>query len=222
MNSDLYQYLSTFLTNGKKEHFENALQWRTRHVSLVLDDIYNPQNISAILRSADCFGIQDVHIIENDHNFSVSKRVVKGANKWLSVFQYRDYRDNTAPCLDRLKDRGYKIAATTLHTDAVFPKDLPLNEPIAVVLGAEKDGVSQTTLDKADYHLKIPMYGFTESFNVSVASALILQTLRERLTQSEDIDWKLSTEEADDLRIEWAKKCLRNPQEIIRNYHGNS
>ncbi|MFZ6052369.1 TrmH family RNA methyltransferase [Halocola ammonii] len=222
MHAQLYQYLSTFLTEGKKQHFENALQWRTRHISLVLDDIYNPQNISAILRSADCFGVQDVHIIENDHNFSVSKRVVKGANKWLSVYQYRDYHDNTAPCLDGLKARGYKIAATSLHTEAIFPKDLPLNEPIAVVLGAEKDGVSQSTLDKADYHLKIPMYGFTESYNVSVASALILQTLRERLNQSKEIDWKLGAEEADELRIEWAKKCLRNPQEIIRNYHGNS
>jgi tRNA (guanosine-2'-O-)-methyltransferase len=222
MNSDLYQYLSTFLSEGKKEHFEDALKWRTRHVPLVLDDIYNPQNISAILRTADCFGIQDVHIIENDHEFSVSKRVVKGANKWLSVYQYRDYSDNTGPCLDMLKDKGYKIAASSIHTDAISPEDLPLNEPIAVVLGAEKNGVSEIALSKADYHLKIPMYGFTESFNVSVACALILQKIRERLNESSDINWQLPSAEADKLRIEWAKKCLRNPQEIIRQYHAGS
>lgn len=219
MNAELYQYLSEFLTAGKKEHFENALRWRTRHVTLMLDDIYNPQNISAILRSADCFGIQDVHIVENEHDFSLSKRVVKGANKWLTIYQYRDYRDNTDPCLQELRDRGYKIAATSSHSHSVFPHDLPLDQPIAVVLGAEKNGVSKLALDEADYHLKIPMYGFTESYNVSVAAALILQELRNRMNESTHIPWQMDSEEANELRVEWAKRCLRNPGEMLKKYY---
>jgi tRNA (guanosine-2'-O-)-methyltransferase len=161
--------------------------------------------------------VQDIHVIENHNEWSPAPDVERGSSKWLSVYRYRNEGENTSICLDGLRDKGYRIAATTPHTEmSIF--DVPLNEPIALVFGAEKRGVSKTTFEKADYRIRIPMYGFTESFNISVAAALSLHTFRERI-KSENIAFGLSEEEKEALFFEWTTRSIPKPKLLIEEYH---
>ncbi len=204
----LLEYMQQFITEERKQLFEKILNYRTRHITVVLEDIYQPHNASAVLRSCDLTGVQDVHIIENKNKYDVNPDVALGSFKWLNLIKYNDTEDNTLPAFQKLKDQGYRIIATTPHKDEQTLDTIPLEGKMALVFGTELTGLSKTAIDHADEYLKIPMYGFTESYNISVSAALILFTLTERLRQS-DIPWQLSEKEKLDIRLEWVKRTLR-------------
>ncbi len=216
-DTQLLEYLQSYLTDNRKVKFEKILAQRTRHLTVVLEDIYQKHNTSAVVRNCDIFGIQDLHIIENKYNSYVSNQVAKGAQKWIDFHEYNQYEYNTERCINALRDKGYQIIATTPHNDSCLLQEFDITKKSALVFGVEKEGVSDYIMKEADGYLKIPMAGFTESLNISVAVAIILQDLTTRLRNSE-IDWQLSNEEKDEKRIDWCKKTILNADEIVERF----
>ena len=202
----VFNQFSEALTDERKQRFKQVASERTRYLNIVLEDVYQAHNISAVLRSADCFGIQDVTIIEKKHYFAVTKEIAKGSSQWLDITRYneRDGED-TFRCVTDLRAKGYKIVATTPHTDDCLIQELPLDEKVALVFGTEQEGISSEAITQADAFVKIPLYGFTESFNISVAAAICMFELTKRLRESSH-DWRLSEEEQLDLQLEWLCK----------------
>lgn len=217
MNTDLLIYLEGFVTEKRKELFKTVLDQRTRHFTLVLENIYQQHNSSAVVRSCDIFGVQDVHVIENTYSSKVSRHVARGSQKWLTFHNYKKDTNNTEDCFHNLRQEGYQIIATTPHNDSCYLHDFDISKKSAFVFGVEKEGVSDYAMENADGFLKIPMVGFTESLNISVAAAIILENLTTRLRQSE-IDWKLSEFEIKELYQEWIQKSIKNVDKIINHY----
>ena len=220
MDQKLLAYFEGYLTERRKSLFKKVLEDRTRHFTVVLEDIFQPHNASAVVRTCDIFGIQDVHAIENKYNNKISRHVAKGSQKWLSYNRYRDDRDNTKSCLASLKEKGYQIIATTPHNDSCLLQDFDVTKKSAFVFGLESEGVSETVIENADGFLKIPMVGFTESLNISVAAAIILQEVTSKLRNSE-VDWKLSDEEKQMLYFNWVKTTIKNVDKIEAYYQQN-
>ena len=210
----LLDFLTRFITEERKRRFEEVLQYRTRHLTVVLEDIFQPHNASAVLRSCDLRGIQDIHIVENNFKYDVNPDVVLGSTKWLNLHHYDRAEFNTPEVFGRLHAKGYRIVATCPHRDDFTPDTLPLDQPVALVFGTEKLGLSDYAVENADMHIRIPMFGFTESYNISVSAALLLYALTNRLHASEGIGWHLTEEEKDDLRLEWTRRTLSR----IRHY----
>jgi len=203
------KYLESLITANKRSLFEQVISQRTKHLTVVLEDIYQSQNASAVLRTCDCFGVQDVHIIENRYNYSVNPDVALGSAKWLNLIKYSEEEDNTLSCYEALRKKGYRIVATTPHRDDIMLDELELVEKTALVFGTELEGLSDRAIANADAYVKIPMYGFTESFNISVSAAIALHHLSEKLRRSE-INWQLSEEEMIDTRILWAMSVVKH------------
>ena len=216
----LLNYFESFLTENRKQLFKNVLENRTRHFTVVLEDIFQSHNASAVVRTCDIFGVQDVHVIENKYNNKISRHVAKGSQKWLNQYRYRNDGDNTKTCLDGLKKTGYQIVATTPHNDSCLLQDFDVSKKTAFVFGVEAEGVSDCVIENADGFLKIPMVGFTESLNISVAAAIILQDVTTKLRNS-DSDWRLSKEEKEVLYFNWVKKTIKNVEEIEAHYKHN-
>ena len=201
--------LRTFMTEGKLEAIDRVLPNRTRHLTVVLEDICQMQNASAVIRSCDCFGVQDLHVIENKNRFNISKEIVRGSSKWVDIYRYRKEESNTLQCLETLKKDGYKIVVTSPHQDDFPIEKLPLDQKVALVIGSEGFGISDEVVEHADYFTRVPMFGFTESLNLSVTAAICIQQLTSRLHASE-IDWKLSAKENLELNIKWFKQILQS------------
>ena len=214
----LLKHLESIITTNRKATFERVLRNRTRHFTVVLEDIYQKHNTSAVVRSCDIFGIQDIHIIENKYNSYVSNQVAKGSQKWIDFNEYNTNLYNTQTCIDSLRSNEYQIIATTPHRDSCLLQDFDVSKKTAFVFGVEKAGVSDKMMTEADGYLKIPMVGFTESLNVSVAAAIILNDLTTRLRDS-DIDWQLSEKEKNEKRLDWCKKTINNADKIIERYY---
>ena len=215
----LIQFLRQSATEARYDTFRKVLDDRTRYLTVVLENIYQPQNASAVLRTADCFGIQDVHIIENNYEYRINPDVEKGASSWLSLHRYDEEENNTRKALRDLKKKGYRIIATTPHTDDVDLYNLDVTKgKMALIFGTEVTGISDIVREEADEYLRIPMYGFTESFNISVSAALAMQHLRWKLNQEKSIDWLLTSQEKEDLMIEWLKKSIKKSDALIRRY----
>jgi len=219
-DTQLLEYLQSYLTDNRKVKFEKILAQRTRHLTVVLEDIYQKHNTSAVVRNCDVFGIQDLHIIENKYNSYVSNQVAKGAQKWIDFHEYNQHEYNTERCINVLRDKGYQIIATTPHNDSCLLQEFDITKNSALVFGVEKEGVSDYIMNEADGYLKIPMVGFTESLNISVAVAIILQDLTTRLRNSE-VKWQLSNKEKDEKRLDWCKKTILNVDEILWRYFDN-
>ena len=209
----LYEEASSLISDNKRDLFDRLAPLRTRHIAVVLEDIYQSHNASAVLRSCDCFGVQDVHVIEANNPFNPAGDVAVGSSKWVDYYPYPD----TPSAYSRLRDLGYRIVATTPHTDDTLITDLDISQPIALVFGTELTGLTQQAIDLADSYVKIPMYGFTESFNISVCAALSLFSLTSRLRKSPDIPWQLSPEQILDLKIHWCTQAIRDGHSVLNN-----
>lgn len=216
--SALITYLRQFATEERWQRINNVIEKRTRYLAVVLEDIYQPHNASAVLRSCDCFGIQDVHIIENKNEFDPNKGVTIGADKWISLESHNQpNQNNTEQCFGQLKQKGYKIIATTPHENDVTIDEVSLDQKTALVFGAELTGLSDYALEQADGYARIPMVGFSESFNISVSAALCLYELSTRLRKNRD-DWQLTNTEKQELQLDWLKKTVRAPEKLIQRY----
>lgn len=217
MKQQLLDFITGFISENKKNKFEAIIMQRTRHITLILEDIFQPHNASAVLRSCDCFGVQDVHIIENSNKYQVNPDVALGSSKWLTLYKYNSSENNTVACLQRMKAAGYRIIGTSPHKNGHTPEDLPLGQKIALVFGTELEGLTPQAIGMADGFVKIPMYGFTDSLNISVSAALLLRSLTERLRNSK-INWQLSEEESMDIRIGWAKNVVRKSDILEKEF----
>lgn len=218
MENQREQVLAAFydiITDNKKEMFDRLSQLRTKHMAIVVENMYQQHNASAVVRSCDLFGFQDLHIIENEFKYKVDPEIAKGATQWIDLKQYTSKENATKNCIEHLRSEGYKIVATSPHKKSVTIHDLDITPKTAIMFGTEWTGLSDTAMEMADEYVHIPMYGFTESFNVSVSAALVMHTLRNRLENS-DVDWKLSPEELTELKISWCKQILRNADEMER------
>lgn len=217
MKRELITYLSQFISETRRAKFDTVLNYRTRHITVVLEDLYQPHNASAVLRSCDIFGIQDIHIIENKNAYTVNKDIALGAPKWLNLHKYRKEENNSLDCIQKLKSQGYRIIATTPHEKDCNIEDLPVDKPLALFFGTELTGISDTVREHADEFVKIPMYGFTESFNISVCAALCLHSLKEKLHKS-DIDWHLNDDQKEELLLHWLRNSIQKVELIEKDY----
>lgn len=215
---ELLAYLSRFVSENKRNKFDEVIQNRTRYLTVVLEDIYQSHNASAVLRSCDCFGIQDVHIIENKNTYKVNPDVALGSSKWLNLIKYNTKENNTPEAIRELKSKGYRIVATTPHKDDVDLQDFDIEKgPVALVFGTEMRGLTDDGLALADEYMKIPMYGFTESFNISVSAALCLFYLTEKLRDSA-IEWKLNEMEQVEVKLTWARQVVKRSELLEENF----
>lgn len=220
IDKKLLSYLESYLTDKRKQTFNNVLANRTRHFTVVLEDIYQAHNASAVVRTCDIFGIQDIHAIENKYTNKVSRHVAKGSQKWLNITRYQEDGDNTKTCLNHLKSSGYQIVGTTPHNDSCMLQDFDVTKKSAFVFGVEAEGISKYVKEHADSFLKIPMVGFTESLNISVAAAIILQDVTTKLRNT-SLDWNLSIEEKEELYFDWVQKTIKNVNKIKDHYFKN-
>lgn len=219
MNKELIDFLSSFITDNRYSQLREVLKNRTRYITVVLEDIYQSQNASAVLRTCDCFGIQDVHIIENKNEYKINPDVALGASKWLSMNYYNKTENNTLDAINKLKADGYRIVATTPHTNDVNLEDFSLSDgKTALVFGTELTGISDIVYENADEFMKIPMYGFTESFNISVSAAVILHHLTYKLRNS-DIDWQLEENESDELLLNWIRSSIKKSKLLEKRFY---
>ena len=212
----LLDHFGEFLTDRRQERLDEVLGLRTRHVTVVLMDLYQGHNASAVLRTCDAFGLQDVHIVEAQNEFSAHPEIALGADRWLTMRRF-DGRGAAETCRQDLHSRGYRNVAAVLHEDSVPVEKLSLEEPVALWFGTEKDGLPRGVIDAADELVHVPMYGFVESLNVSVAAALCVQNLSTRLRSGDD-DWHLSEAEQEVLRMEWVRKSVPNGKAIERRF----
>lgn len=218
MNKELVQFLSQFVTESRASLFNNIIEERTRYITIGLEDIYQSQNASAVLRTSDCFGIQDIHIIENQNEYQINPDVTLGSSKWLSLNKYNQSENNTLAAINKLKKDGYRIVATTPHKDDVNLEDFDIEKgKFALFFGTELNGLSDLMINNADEYLKIPMYGFTESFNISVSAAIILHHLTSNLRKS-TLDWQLSDNEKEQIKLDWLKQTIKMSSELIEEF----
>ena len=199
----IFEEFAQYVTPERLQKIERFARERTRYITVVLEDIYQGHNMSAVLRSADCFGVQDVHIIAERNAYAVREEIAKGASQWLSLHHYNQKQvNNTEVCFDRLREQGYAIVATTPHEKDMLIEALPLDKKVALVFGTEQQGLSNYAMTHADAFVKIPMYGFTESFNISVCAGIALYEVNRRLRAS-SLPWRLTEDEILDLELEW-------------------
>ncbi len=213
----LCEFLYTFLTEERKLLFEKVLKYRTRHLTVVLENIFQPHNASAVMRSCDLTGVLDVNIIEKNNKYVENPQVSMGSTKWLNIIKHKHPDNNTLKAIQTLKNQGYKIIATTPHKHGFTPANLPLETKTALLFGTELTGLSEDAINAADDYVRIPQYGFTESYNISVSVALILFTLTERLHNS-NINWQLDADELLDIKLEWAKRTIKRSDLIVEEF----
>ena len=210
MNHQLIQFLSEFVTAERLALFNRILSFRSNYLTIVLEDIYQTHNASAVVRTADCFGIQNVHMIENKNVFQVNPDVVRGASNWVTVNRHNGTTMNTPEALRKLRREGYRIVVATPHDHDIDLENFNLEKgKAAIVFGCERPGLSEWAVKEADEYMKIPMVGFTESLNVSVAVAVAIHHLTHQLRTQTDIDWHLTEIEKQKLLLEWLRTSIK-------------
>ena len=220
-NESIVSLLSGLITEKRLERIEEILAQRTRYITVVLEDIYQSQNASAVLRTCECFGIQNVHIVENYNAYNVNPMVLKGSDKWLNISRYNQSDNNSAEVVNRLKSEGYRIIATSLQEGSTTLNRYDIGRgKCAIVFGNEHQGVSKYILERADEHLKISMCGFTQSLNISVSAGIVISHLVQKM--KDNVDWQLTSEERKMIRTEWLKNSVKNPQMLINHLGAES
>jgi len=220
MQSRLIDYLSGFLTTERLSLFTKILSVRTNYLTIVLEDFYQTQNTSATIRTADCFGIQNVHVIENKNIFQVNPNVVRGATNWVTVNRYDQVAMNTPETFRKLRDEGYRIVVATPHEHDVALEDFDLGKgKAAIVFGCERPGLTDFAQQNADEYMKIPMVGFTESLNVSASVAIVLHHLTYQLRNSNLIQWQLTEDEKQKILLDWLRISIKRVDLIEQQFY---
>lgn len=217
----IIDHLQGFVLEKRCELFKHKIQERTQHLTIALENIFQGRNISASIRSADCFGIQNVHIIENDNIFNDDSEVSMGAEKWVTIKRYNKDNHNSAKAIKYLKEQGYQIIATTPYNADCNLYDLDISKKTALFFGSEVKGCSEEALKLADKRMKIPMYGFTESFNISVSASLCLQHLTYKMRRS-DIQWRMPKVKQEEVMLQWLRNSIKSAEEIEKKYLENN
>ena len=213
---ETFDYLKQFLTDERLSKIEHFSQESSDFVLPVMEDVYQFRNAAAIVRSVEACGFHHVVALEEENVFNPNLKVTKGAETWVKV----EKMPNNLDSLKEIKNRGYKILAVSPENNATMLPDYEVKEPIALVFGTELEGVSDEILDFADETLAIPMFGFTKSFNVSVAAAICMYELKQKLMKS-GIDYQLSDQKLLELKIRWAKNSIKSSEQILERFLGS-
>ncbi|MDR1983391.1 MAG: RNA methyltransferase [Prevotellaceae bacterium] len=217
MNTELNKYLAQFVQDERMQLLQQKLLQRTRYICVCLEDIYQSQNASAVLRTCEAFGIQDIHIIEDKNKYQINPMVVKGSAKWLSLYKYNSAQPSR-DAVKHLKNQGYRIVATTPYGNNITLENFDITKgKTAIFFGTEYSGISNTVKENADEFITIPMFGFVESFNISVSAAIILHHLVMKLRKSKTA-WKLNEDEQNKIMLQWLRATIRRSDEIIERY----
>ncbi|WP_282055166.1 TrmH family RNA methyltransferase [Maribacter luteus] len=214
IDQQLLDYLEGFISAERKERFLNVLEERSKFITVAIEDVYQMHNTSAVIRSCEVFGLQQAHVIESRFGKRLDKNIAMGAQQWVDVQRH----ETTESCISLLREQGYRIVATTPHNDSCYLEDFKINEKTALFFGTEKEGLSEEVMGKADSFLKIPMVGFTESLNISVSAAIILQHLTVKM-KSQQLPWRLSDEEKLEKRLDWTQKSIKSIDDILERYY---
>ncbi len=210
---DLLAYLESFVSEERKARFREVLSKRTNFITVVTEDVFQVHNTSAVIRSCDVFGIQTAHLIEERFGQRLDKNIAMGAQQWVDVHSYKKASD----CIKHLRSKGYTLVATTPDSGAIPLEDFAFKRPVALCFGTEKEGLSDEVMDQADIKLRIPMVGFTQSLNISVSAAIILQKLTQAL-RSSDHPWELTEEEKLMRQFDWTVRSIKHVEEILARY----
>ena len=211
---DYLGYLEGFLTENRKERFEQVLEKRTNHFTIAMEDVFQLHNTSAVMRSCEVFGIQELNVIEEKFGKRIDTEIAMGAQKWVDVNRFNSVQS----CIDAMKEKGYQIIATTPHNDSCMIHEFDISKRSAIFFGTERDGLSPEVIEQADGFIKIPMVGFTESLNISVSAAIIIQDITNRLRQS-NINWHLTEDEILEKKVLWAKNTIKDIKRIEERYY---
>ncbi len=214
MDLELLQYLEGFLTDNRKERFHRILESRTNHFTIAMEDVFQLHNTSAVMRSCEVFGIQELNVVEQKFGKRIDTEIAMGAQKWVDVNRFNSIQS----CIDAMKEKGYQIIATTPHNDSCLLHEFDVTKRSAIFFGTERDGLSPEVIEQADGYLKIPMVGFTESLNISVSAAIIIQDITNRLRQS-DVNWKLTPDELLERRLTWARNTIKDIKRIEERFY---
>ena len=216
-NQELLTYLEGFISENRKSGFLRVLKNRTKHFTIAIEDVYQLHNTSAVMRSCEVFGIQELNVIEQKFGKRIDTEIAMGAQKWVDVNRFNTVQS----CIDEMKAKGYQIIATTPHNDSCLLHEFDISKPSALFFGTERNGLSEEVIKQADGFLKIPMVGYTESLNISVSAAIINQDITNRLRQS-NIDWQLSEEKKKKKRLDWTRKSIKDIEFIEKKFYENS
>ncbi|WP_288982344.1 RNA methyltransferase [uncultured Flavobacterium sp.] len=211
---ELLAYLEGFITENRKVGFLRVLKNRTKHFTVAIEDVYQLHNTSAVMRSCEVFGIQELNVIEEKFGKRIDTEIAMGAQKWVDVNRFNSVQS----CISDLKNKGYQIIATTPHNDSCMLHEFDISKPSALFFGTERNGLSEEVIQQADGFLKIPMVGYTESLNISVSAAIIIQDVTNRLRQSE-INWQLTEDEVLDKRLDWTRKSIKDIEFIEKKFY---
>jgi tRNA (guanosine-2'-O-)-methyltransferase len=214
--SNIISKLSGVINDNRITVLDEVLKQRTRYLTVVLDDIYRPQNASAIMRTSECLGIQDLHAIQDRNDHKVNPGVVKGATKWIEINCYSN-SIGRMKCVDNLKQQDYNIVAMTLSKDCISLEELPVDKKFALCFGCEETGLSKDIENNADYKVKIPITGFTQSYNVSVSAGISLYYLINKIKDTQQ-NWQLTKEEKEKLLIDWLSKSTPTGEVLLEKY----
>jgi len=162
------------VTEQRQNRVREMLQRRLASVSVVVESVHRRHNVSAILRSAEAFGVHDIHMVTG--GFRPSKGAARGSERWLQFHRHAEI----TTCVQTLKDDGFQLFVADFEEGAWTPDTVPVDSPIAVLMGAELTGVSDVAKELADGIVTIPMPGLTSSLNVSAAAAILLHRVTTR------------------------------------------
>ncbi|MES2863413.1 MAG: RNA methyltransferase [Bacteroidota bacterium] len=209
----LLEYLENFMSENRKNRFIDVLKYRTNHFTIAVEDVFQLHNTSAVMRSCEVFGIQNLHVVEQRYGKSIDKQIAMGAEKWVDINRY----DNMKTCIATLRKQGYQIIATTPHNDSCMLDEFDVTKKSAIFFGTEIDGLSEEVMKEADGFIKIPMVGFTESLNISVSAALVIQDITNRMRHT-DIAWQLTEDEVLEKRLDWTRKTIKDIDYIEKQF----
>jgi tRNA (guanosine-2'-O-)-methyltransferase len=214
----LLEFLSGFISENKRNLFQQNIEHRTKYMTVVLENLFQSHNASAVMRSCDCFGVQDIHVIENENEYLINPDVAMGSTKWITLKKYNEEKNNTLNCLQTLKKEGYRIVGTTPHSKSCALEDFDVTKgKFALVFGSEEPGLSKIAMEECDEFINIPMFGFTESFNISVSAAICLHHLKWKMNSSET-PYKLSDSEKIKILTDWTKQVLKKPELLEKEF----
>ena len=217
MDCSELQFYQKLLSDERISRIETILERRTRWITLALENIHHKHNLNAAIRSCEALGIQDVYIADQEEEFESCNGVHMGCDKWLTQHDFHG-KDASSKCITKLKDNGYRVIALSPHNPTIEWKELQINQKTAFFIGAELNGLSKEVLENADERLALPMYGFSESYNLSVTAALILFEARQKLLNLNSKDTLLSENEKRELRLEWSKKSVKHLDRYQREF----
>ena len=208
--------LEDFMLPERVERLRQVAAWRTRNLILVLDGVHDPHNLSAVVRSCDAFGLLDLHVIESNARFRVSRKISQGAEKWLDIHRWPEPKS----CAQQLHAQGFELWLADSRPDSLPGDQLPWDKRLGLVFGNEHAGASAQMREQATGCFHIPMHGFAESFNISVAVGIGL-ALAQRGRQAQlGRHGDMSSDEIDQLVEDWQRRSVRASDLILRRLAG--